>query len=274
MIVHFIGAGPGDPELITLRGQRLIASCPVVLYAGSLVPEEVIAAQKGARVINTAELNLDQLEQEFIRARDRGEDIARVHSGDPSLYGAIAEQTRILRKHGIGWQITPGVPAFAAAAAALGQELTLPEVAQTVILTRTASKASPMPQGEELKVLAQSGATLVIHLSARNLRRVVRELAPHYGEDCAAIAAYRVGWQDEEICRTTLAELHALVLGKKWTRTVLVMVGKVFAEDNTEDNSGARNSALYDPQHPHIFRPHARATIRKNGRKDGRKDGV
>ncbi|MDA7982296.1 MAG: precorrin-4 C(11)-methyltransferase [Alphaproteobacteria bacterium] len=255
MIVHFIGAGPGDAELITLRGQRLIETCPVILYAGSLVPREVIArARDDARVLDTSAMDLNEIEREFVRARDNDEDVARVHSGDPSLYGAIAEQTRILRRHGIAWKTTPGVPAFAAAAAVLGQELTLPEVAQTVILTRTSSKASPMPEGETLEVLGRSGATLVIHLSARNLRYVVRELAPFYGEDCPAVAAYRVGWGDEEVCRTTLGALHSLVLGKKWTRTVLVMVGRVFAESD----DGARSSALYDSGHPHIFRPHAR----------------
>ncbi|SVC04492.1 uncharacterized protein METZ01_LOCUS257346, partial [marine metagenome] len=179
--VHFIGAGPGAADLITVRGRDLIARCPVCLYAGSLVPPEIIAgAPDGARVIDTAPMTLDEIIVEIKAADARGHDVARVHSGDPSLYGAIAEQMRRLRALAIAYDVTPGVPAFAAAAAALGTELTLPGIAQTVILTRTAMKASSMPEGEELATLARSGATLAIHLSVRNLRKVAAELAPHY----------------------------------------------------------------------------------------------
>ena len=182
MTVHFVGAGPGAPDLITVRGLRLIERCQVCLYAGSLVPEEVVAAApNGARVIDTAPLHLDQIMAEIETAHAQGFDIARVHSGDPSIYGAIAEQIRRLKALGIPYEITPGVPAFAAAAAAIGQELTLPQIAQTVILTRTAMKASAMPEGEDLETLARSGATLAIHLSARNLPAVQRALIPYYG---------------------------------------------------------------------------------------------
>src|SRR5436305_10087619 len=197
MTVHFIGAGPGAPDLITVRGLRLIERCPVCLYAGSLVPREIVAAAPaGARVIDTSSLNLDEIVGEIATAHRDSIDIARVHSGDPSLYGAIAEQMRRLDALGIPFDVTPGVPAFAAAAAALGRELTLPGVAQSVILTRTATRASAMPDGEGLDRLAAIGATLAIHLSIANLARVVRVLLPHYGSDCPAAVAYRVGWPD------------------------------------------------------------------------------
>jgi precorrin-4/cobalt-precorrin-4 C11-methyltransferase len=188
MTVHFIGAGPGDPDLITVKGLRLIQSCPVCLYAGSLVPESIVAAApQGARVIDTAPMTLDQIIAEIEAAHARGEDVARVHSGDPSLYGAIAEQIRRLDALGIPFDITPGVSAYAAAAAALGKELTIPEVAQTVILTRTAMKSSSMPPGEDLDTLGRTGATLAIHLSVRNLLEVERRLTPHYGADCPVV---------------------------------------------------------------------------------------
>ncbi len=249
MTVHFIGAGPGAPDLITVRGLRLIERCPVCLYAGSLVPADVVAAAPaGARVIDTAPLHLDQILAEIEAAHAAGDDIARVHSGDPSLYGAVAEQIRRLKALGIPYDITPGVPAFAAAAAALGQELTVPAVAQTVILTRTAMKASAMPPGEELETLAQSGATLAIHLSVRNLPAVQRALIPHYGEDCLAVCAYRVTWPDEQIIRGTLGTIRDLVRAAKITRTALILVGPALgAEDFTD-------SALYDPAHVHILR--------------------
>ncbi|MEM7239065.1 MAG: SAM-dependent methyltransferase, partial [Pseudomonadota bacterium] len=185
MTVHFIGAGPGDPDLITVRGLRLIQSCPVCLFAGSLVPEAVVeAAPKGARVVDTAPMTLDQIIAEIEAADARGEDVARVHSGDPSLYGAIAEQIRRLKALGIAYDVTPGVSAYAAAAAALGRELTIPEVAQTVILTRTSMKSSAMPPGEDLETLGRTGATLAIHLSIRNLVEIERQLTPLYGADC------------------------------------------------------------------------------------------
>ncbi|MFV0334960.1 MAG: precorrin-4 C(11)-methyltransferase [Tropicimonas sp.] len=253
MTVHFIGAGPGDPELLTLKAQRLIGSCPVCLYAGSLVPAEVVAgAPEGARVIDTAPLALDEIIAEIEAAHARGQDVARVHSGDPSLYGAIAEQIRRLRALGIAYDIIPGVPAYCAAAAGIGQELTVPEVAQTVILTRTAMKSTGMPEGEDLATLGASGATLAIHLSVRNLLEIERKLAPLYGPDCPVVVAYRVGWPDEMYIRGTLADIRGRVRAQKLTRTALVFVGRVFGESQFPD------SALYDPEIPHVLRPRAR----------------
>ena len=254
MTVHFIGAGPGAPDLITIRGRDLIARCPVVLYAGSLVPEEVVAgAPEGARVIDTAPLTLDEIMAEIEIAQDAGKDVARVHSGDPSLYGAIGEQIRRLEALGIDYTITPGVPAFAAAAAALGRELTLPEVSQTVILTRTAMKASAMPEGEQLAKLGASGATLAVHLSVRNLRRVVEDLTPHYGADCPVAVVYRASWPDQRIVRGVLSDIRAKVRAAKITRTALILVGRVLADADFTD------SKLYAPDHVHVLRPKRRA---------------
>ena len=251
MTVHFIGAGPGDPELITVRGLRLIESCPVCLYAGSLVPEAVVAAAPAdARVIDTASLTLDDIIDEIVAAHDKGQDVARVHSGDPSLYGAIAEQIRRLKALGIDYRIVPGVSAYDAAAAGLGIELTVPEVAQSLILTRTAMKSSAMPPGEELTSLGRTGATLAIHLSVRNLRQIERDLAPFYGEDCPVIVAYRVGWPDEAYIHGTLSDIRARVQEAKITRTALIFVGPALAQ-----TSDFRDSALYDAAHAHILRP-------------------
>jgi precorrin-4/cobalt-precorrin-4 C11-methyltransferase len=255
MTVHFIGAGPGDPDLITVRGRDLIARAPVVLYAGSLVPPAVIAhAAKTATVIDTAPLTLDEIVAHMVTAHEAGEDVARVHSGDPSLYGAIAEQMRRLDALGIPYEVTPGVPAFAAAAAVLKTELTLPEVSQTVILTRTEGKASPMPNREDLATLGGAGATLAIHLSIRNIRRVVEELTPFYGADCPAIVMVRVGWPDQRIIRGTLATIAAAVRAAKVTRTALIFVGRVF------DNRDFTDSRLYHADHRHILRPHRRSS--------------
>jgi len=249
MTVHFIGAGPGAPDLITVRGLNLIQHCPVCLYAGSLVPEEVVeAAPKGARILDTAPMTLDEIIAEMEAAHARDEDVARVHSGDPSLYGAIAEQMRLLDARNIPYDITPGVPAFAAAAATLGTELTLPEIAQTIILTRTGGKASPMPEGESLKVLGASGATLAIHLSIRNLRAVERELIPHYGAQCPVAVVYRASWPDEQIILGTLSDIWGKVRAAKITRTALVLVGPVLGE------SKFRDSALYDADYEHVLR--------------------
>ncbi len=254
MTVHFIGAGPGAPDLITVRGRDLIANAPVVLYAGSLVPREVVAhAPEGARVLDTAPLTLDEIMAEIETAHADGKDVARVHSGDPSLYGAIGEQIRRLEALGIDYTITPGVPAFAAAAAALGRELTLPEVSQTVILTRTAMKASAMPEGEELAKLGVSGATLAIHLSVRNLRQVVEDLTPHYGADCPVAVVYRASWPDEQIVRGTLSDIRAKVRKAKITRTALILVGRVL------DDADFTDSKLYAPDHVHLLRPKRRA---------------
>ncbi len=250
MTIHFIGAGPGAADLITVRGRDLIRRCPVVLYAGSLVPAAIVAeAPAGARLVDTAPLTLDEIIDEMKRARDAGHDVARVHSGDPSLYGAIAEQMRRLDEAKIDYDVTPGVPAFAAAAAALRSELTLPGVSQTVILTRTAVRASSMPQGESLAALGRSGATLAIHLSVNNLARVVRELTPLYGADCPVVVAWRVSWPDQRILRGTLADIREQVKAAGLTRTALILVGRTLGESGFED------SRLYDAGHSHVLRP-------------------
>lgn len=248
-MIHFIGAGPGAPDLITVRGLRLIEACPVCLYAGSLVPEAVVAAApEGARVVDTASMTLDEIIDEMAAASERGRDVARVHSGDPSLYGAIGEQMRRLDALGIAYDITPGVPAYAAASALLKTELTLPDVSQTVVLTRTSMKSSAMPNREDLATLGASGATLAIHLSVRNMRHVVDELVPHYGEDCPVVVVVRATWPDEEVIRGTLGTIAALVREAKITRTALILVGRVLAAREFTD------SALYAPAHHHIFR--------------------
>jgi precorrin-4/cobalt-precorrin-4 C11-methyltransferase len=249
MTVFFIGAGPGAPDLITVRGLRLIQRAPVVLFAGSLVPREIVAEAKAdARVIDTSALTLDQIVAEIAAAHTQGHDVARVHSGDPSLYGAIGEQMRRLDALGIGYAVVPGVPAYAAAAAALKAELTLPEIAQTVILTRTAGRASAMPPHEDLATLAASRATLAIHLSVKNLDEIVRTLGPLYGADCPVVVAYRVSWPDEQLLRGTLATIGAIVKAAAITRTALILVGRVLGEPDFRD------SALYDPAHTHALR--------------------
>lgn len=249
MTVHFIGAGPGAPDLITVRGLRLIERCPVCLYAGSLVPRAIIeAAPAGARIVDTAPLTLSEIIEEIAAAHKQGHDIARVHSGDPSLYGAITEQMRRLDALGIPFDVTPGVPAFAAAAAALRRELTVPDVAQSVILTRTATRSSPMPEGESLERFAASGATLAIHLSVTNLARVVQTLLPHYGAECPAVVAYRVGWPDEKLIRGTLAGIREQTKEAGITRTALILVGPALA-------GGGGDSRLYAPDHHHVLRP-------------------
>ena len=257
MKVYFIGAGPGAPDLITVRGLRLIEKCPVCLYAGSLVPEAIVeAAPHGALVMDTAPMNLDQIMEEIVKAHEAGQDVARVHSGDPSIYGAVAEQIRRLNALNIPFEIVPGVPAFAAAAARLGTELTLPEIAQTVIATRTGMKASSMPEGESLEELGRSKATLAIHLSIRNLDYIYRALEPHYGADCPVVIAYRVTWPDELIIRTTLAEMKEKVREAKITRTALVMVGRVLGENDFRD------SALYDADYSHVLRNRGKKTAK------------
>ncbi len=252
MTVHFIGAGPGAPDLITVRGLALIRRCPLVLYAGSLVPREVIAeAAADARVIDTAPMTLEAIVEEMRQAHAAGDDVARVHSGDPSLYGAIGEQMRRLDALGIPYDVTPGVPAFAAAAAALKRELTLPGIAQTVVLTRTAVRSSPMPEGEDLVRLAPGGATLAIHLSVANLGQVVSDLVPHRGADCPVVVAVRVGWPDERMIRGTLGDIQEKVAAAGVQRTALILVGRVL------DEAGFDDSRLYDPGHARAFRPKA-----------------
>jgi precorrin-4/cobalt-precorrin-4 C11-methyltransferase len=236
-------------DLITVRGLRLISECPVCLYAGSLVPQAIVAAApKDARVIDTAALTLDEIIGEMISADANGLDVARVHSGDPSLYGAVAEQTRRLEARCIPYDVTPGVPSFAAAAAALRCELTIPDVSQTVILTRTATRSSAMPAGEDLECLAATNATLAIHLSITNLARVVRALIPHYGDDCPTIVAYRVSWPDERLIRGTLATIRDAAKAAGLTRTALILVGRALA-------GAGSDSRLYAADHYHVMRP-------------------
>ena len=250
MTVHFIGAGPGAPDLITVRGLKLIRQCPVVLYAGSLVPEAIISeAADEALVIDTAPMNLDEIVAEIEKADAVGKDVARVHSGDPSIYGAIGEQMRRLDSLSIAYDVTPGVSAYAAAAAAMKRELTLAGVSQSVILTRTAVRSSAMPNKEDLKTFGLSGATIAIHLSVNNLAKVVRELSPHYGNDCPVAVCYRVGWPDQEIIRGTLSTIRGKVKASGFTRTALIIVGKVLDPAQFED------SRLYAPDHHHVLRP-------------------
>ena len=249
MTVYFIGAGPGAADLITVRGLKLIERCPVCLYAGSLVPEETVAAAPAdALVMDTAPMHLDAIVAEMETAHAAGQDVARVHSGDPSIYGAVAEQMRRLDALAIPYEVVPGVPAFAGAAAKLRTELTLPEIAQTIIITRTGMKASSMPEHETLEVLGQSRATLAIHLSIRNLDYVRRALEPYYGADCPVVIAYRATWPDELYIRTTLAEMKEEVRAAKITRTALVFVGPVFGE------AEFRDSDLYNPDYSHVLR--------------------
>lgn len=251
MTVHFIGAGPGAPDLITVRGLNLIRKCPVCLYAGSLVPEAVVAeAPADARVLDTAPMDLEEILAEIQSAHEQGFDVARVHSGDPSIYGATAEQMRRLDALGIPYDVTPGVSAYAAAAAGLKRELTLAGVGQTVVLTRTAVRASAMPEGEDLETLGRSGATLVIHLSINNLAKVVRELIPHYGEDCPVVVAYRVSWPDEMYIEGTLADIRGKVKAAGGiTRTAMILVGRVLGPEDFDD------SRLYAADHHHVLRP-------------------
>jgi precorrin-4/cobalt-precorrin-4 C11-methyltransferase len=265
MTVHFIGAGPGAPDLITLRGRDLLAACPVCLYAGSLVPEALLAhCPATAMKIDTASLTLDEIMALIAEQDAAGHDIARLHSGDPSLYGAIGEQIRRLNALGIAYDITPGVPAYAAAAASLGIELTLPAVSQSLVLTRTAMKASAMPNAETLEVFAQSGATLAIHLSVRNARAVAQALIPHYGKDCPTVVAFRVGWEDEAFLHCRLEDLQATIRQSGRTRTGLILVGRVLDTDDFTD------SALYDAAHAHLLRPGPKSSA-KSGIRSGTK---
>jgi len=248
--VHFIGAGPGAPDLLTIRGRDLIARCPVCLFAGSLVPAEILAhCPPGALIVDTAPLDLDAIVAEIAAAHAAGHDVARLHSGDLSVWSAMAEQTRRLDALGIPWTVTPGVPSFAAAAAALGRELTVPEVAQSVVLTRTSGRASAMPAGETLAAYAATGATLAVHLSIHALDRVVAELSPILGPDTPVAIVWRASWPEERIVRGTLADIEGRVaaLGGM-ERTALILVGRALAAQ------AFRDSALYDPDYRRRYR--------------------
>ena len=231
MIVHFIGAGPGAADLLTLRGREHIQNSPVCLYAGSLIPREILEhTSAGARVVDTSEMTLDEIIAEMIDAHAKDLDVARIHSGDLSIWSTMAEQTRRLRLLGIPFDVTPGVPSFAAVAAALQQELTLPNIAQTLILTRTSTSSTPMPEGEDLATLGRTGATLAIHLSITNLDQVSSQLLPLYGEDCPAVVVFRASWPDERIIRCTLSTIQRIVKESGIDRNALILVGRSLAQ--------------------------------------------
>ncbi|MCV3242604.1 precorrin-4 C(11)-methyltransferase [Mesorhizobium sp. ZC-5] len=249
MTVHFIGAGPGAPDLITVRGSKLLASCPVCLYAGSIVPTELLRyCPPDARLIDTAPLSLDEIELEYATAHRAGQDVARLHSGDLSVWSAVAEQIRRLEKLGIPYTLTPGVPSFAAAAAALGRELTIPEVAQSLVLTRVSGRASKMPEGETLAAFGATGATLAIHLAIHALDQVVAELKPLYGADCPVAVVVRASWPDENIIRGTLADIVPKLAADPAERTALILVGRSLGAEDF------RESSLYDAYYQRRFR--------------------
>jgi precorrin-4/cobalt-precorrin-4 C11-methyltransferase len=249
MIVHFIGAGPGAADLVTVRGRELIARCPVCLYAGSIVPRELLSyCPGGARIVDTAKLSLDEIEAEFVAAHQQGLEVARLQSGDLSIYSALAEQLRRLDRRGIPYTLTPGVPAFAAAAAAIGRELTVPEIAQSVVLTRIEGRASRMPEGETLAAFAATGATLAIHLAIHALAKVVTELTPFYGEDCPVVVVAVASRAGEKIVRGTLGDIVAKLDAAPIERTALILVGRALAAEEFRD------SALYDADYRRRFR--------------------
>ena len=249
MTIHFIGAGPGAADLITVRGRDLLARCPVCLYAGSVVPPELLKhCPTGARIIDTAPLTLDQIEAEFVTAHSAGEDVARLHSGDLSIYSAVAEQTRRLERLGIPYSLTPGVPAFSAAAALLGRELTVPGVAQSVVLTRMSGRASAMPAGEKLASFAATGSTLAIHLAIHVIGAVVAELLPYYGADCPVALVMRASWPDERVLRGTLGDIETQLATEPMERTALILVGKALAAADFIESS------LYSTDYRRRFR--------------------
>jgi precorrin-4/cobalt-precorrin-4 C11-methyltransferase len=250
MTIHFIGAGPGAADLITLRGRDLIARAPVCLYAGSLVAPEILGwCPPGARIVDTAPLDLDAIIAECRAAYERGEDVARLHSGDLSIWSALAEQTRRLDRLGIPYTVTPGVPAFAAAAALLGRELTVPGVAQSVVLTRTSGRASAMPERERLAAFAATGSTLALHLSIHVIDTIVAELTPFYGATCPVAVVFRATWPDERVLKGTLATIAAAVAEAGLERTAIILVGPALGA------SDFRESALYSTEYDRRFRP-------------------
>ncbi|MFD1931490.1 MULTISPECIES: precorrin-4 C(11)-methyltransferase [Nonomuraea] len=237
MTVHFIGAGPGAADLVTLRGLRLIESSPVCLYAGSLVPEELLeSCPRGARLVDTANLTLDEIVAELADAHAKGLDVARLHSGDPSVFSAMAEQMRRLDAIGVPYQVVPGVPAFAAAAASLGRELTVPGVGQTIILTRTSARATPMPEGEDLATLSASKATMVLHLAVQRIAEVADELIPAYGAGCPVAVVARASRDDELVIKGTLADIADQVKAAGVVRTAVIVVGRVLAATQFPDS--------------------------------------
>lgn len=249
MTVHFIGAGPGAADLITVRGRDLLASCPVCLYAGSIVaPELLDYCAPGTKLVDTAPMSLDEIEAEYLAAHDEGKDVARLHSGDLSVWSAVAEQIRRLKRHGIPYTMTPGVPSFAAAASALGRELTIPAVAQSLVLTRVSGRASPMPEKENLAAFGATGATLAIHLAIHAIDRVVEELTPLYGADCPVAIVFHASWPDERVLHGTLGTIAAKLAEDPIERTALIFVGPSLAAQDF------RESSLYDPDYQRRFR--------------------
>lgn len=249
MTVHFIGAGPGAADLITVRGRDLIARCPVCLYAGSIVSPDLLAyCPEGARIVDTAPMALDEIEAEYVAAHSAGHDVARLHSGDLSVFSAVAEQMRRLEVRGIPYTLTPGVPSFAAAAAVLERELTVPEVAQSVVLTRIPGRASRMPDGETLAAFAETGATLAIHLAIHALDKVAADLAPFYGDDCPVAVVAHATQPQERIVRGTLKDICARLADNPIERTALILVGRALAAQDF------RESALYDADYRRRYR--------------------
>lgn len=249
MTVHFIGAGPGAVDLITVRGRDLIARCQVCLFAGSIVSPELLQyCPSEARIVDTASMSLDEIEAEYLKAAAAGEDVARLHSGDLSVWSAVAEQIRRLERHGIDYTLTPGVPSFAAAAAALGRELTIPAVGQSLVLTRVSGRASPMPNNETLDRFGATGATLAIHLAIHALDDVVAELSPLYGADCPVAIVMKASWADQRIIRGTLSDIAAKVAADPIERTAIIFVGRALGA------SDFRESSLYDPTYQRRFR--------------------
>lgn len=258
MTVHFIGAGPGAADLITVRGKTLLETCPVCLFAGSIMPPDLLAyCRPNTRLVDTGPLSLDLIEAEYVKAHEAGEDVARLHSGDLSVYSAVAEQMRRLDRLGIPYTLTPGVPAFAAAAALLQREFTVPEVTQSVVLTRVSGRASKMPDRERLSAFAATGATLAVHLAVHVIDKVVEETTPHYGADCPVAVVVRASWPDEVVIRGTLADIAAKVAEARIERTALILIGPALAAE------GFRESALYDADYDRRFRPSAQA--KRNG---------
>lgn len=246
MTIYFIGAGPGADDLITIRGMRLIEQCPLCMYAGSLVPESLV--RRSQRAVDTAPMVLGDIVAMMVDAHKNGQDVARVHSGDPAIYGAIGEQMRQLDLHKIPYQVVPGVPSFAASAAVLKRELTLAGLAQSIVITRLTSRASPMPETEDLENFAKTRATLAVHLSINNLANVIKKTMPHYGADCPCAVVFRATWDDEMVITGTLSTIRAKIKEAKITRTAMILIGHVLASENFDD------SALYSPNHTHILR--------------------
>jgi precorrin-4/cobalt-precorrin-4 C11-methyltransferase len=249
MTVHFIGAGPGAADLITVRGRDLLARCPVCLYAGSIVPPELLAhCPPGARIVDTAPMTLDEIEAEYVAAHAQNLDVARLHSGDLSVFSALAEQIRRLERRGIAYTLTPGVPAFAAAAAVIGRELTVPEVAQSVVLTRVSGRASAMPEREKLSAFAATGATLAIHLAVHAIEKIAAELTAFYGENCPVVVVERASWPDQRVVRGVIGDIAGRLKAQPIERTAVILVGPALAAEDF------RESALYDPDYRRRFR--------------------